>query len=181
MEALPLQLTDFASAPNLVRLFLDRADELGERPFLTAKGDGAWQALSWTETARQVCLLAEALRAMGLEHGDRVVLVAENCPEWAIADLAIMAAGCVTTPAYTTNTERDHLHVLDNSGAKAVIVGSRKLGQPLLPAVVRSGIAQHVIGIEPLRAGQGGFATHQWSELIEGPNAVGAQAARSAV
>ena len=152
-----MQLSDFASAPNLVRLFLDRADELGERPFLSAKVDGVWQPLSWAEAARQVCLLAEALRAMGLEQGDRVVLVAENCPEWAIADLAIMAAGCITTPAYTTNTERDHLHILDNSGAKAVIVATRKLAQPLLPAVIRSGIARHVIGIEPLRHGQAEF------------------------
>ena len=59
-----MQLSDFASAPNLVRLFLDRADELGEKPFLSAKRDGAWQALSWAESARQVCLLAEALRAI---------------------------------------------------------------------------------------------------------------------
>ena len=120
METLPLQLTDFASAPNLVRLFLDRADELGDRPFLAAKQAGAWHALSWRETARQVCLLAESLRKLGLEDGDRVMLVSENRPEWAIADLAVMAAGCVTTPAYTTNTERDHQHILENSGARAV-------------------------------------------------------------
>ena len=87
-----MQLTDFESAPNLVRLFLDRADELGERPFLVAKREGKWQPLSWRETADQVCLLAGALRALGLEVGDRVVLVSENRPEWAIADLAIMAA-----------------------------------------------------------------------------------------
>jgi len=173
-----LQLTDFASAPNLVRLFLDRADELGERPFLSAKADGVWQALSWNETARQVCVLAEALRALGLENGDRVVLVAENCPEWAIADLAIMAAGCITTPAYTTNTERDHAHVLQDSGAKAVIVSTRKLAKPLLPAMIRSGLAEHVIGIEPLRAAQGGtFRTQLWSDLMEGD----ATAARKAV
>ncbi len=177
MEALPVQLTDFASASNLVQLFLDRADEFGERPFLSAKVDGAWQALSWAETARQVCLLAEALRALGLEDGDRVVLVADNGPGWAIADLAIMAAGCVTTPAYTTNTERDHQHVLENSAAKAVIVSTRKLAQPLLPAIVRSGLAEHVIGLEPLRAGQGGFAVHLWSDLLEGD----AEAARTAV
>jgi long-chain acyl-CoA synthetase len=177
MEALPLQLTDFAAAPNLVRLFLDRADELGERPFLASVEDGAWQSLSWAETARRVCLLAEALRRLGLESGDRVVLVAENGPQWAIADLAIMAAGCITTPAYTTNTERDHQHVLENSGARAVIVSTRKLAQPLLPAVLRSGIAEHVIGVEPLRPGQAGFATHLWSELIEGD----AAAARAAV
>src|SRR5688572_12041434 len=178
MEALPLQLSDFASAPNLVRLFLDRADELGERPFLSAKTEGAWQALSWAESARQVCLLAEALRAMGLEDGDRVVLVAENSPKWAIADLAIMAAGCITTPAYTTNTERDHLHILQDSGAKAVIVSTQKLADVLLPAMVRSGVAEHLIGIDPIRAGQSGsFACHLWGELIQGD----AEAARAAV
>jgi long-chain acyl-CoA synthetase len=178
MEMLPLQLTDFASAPNLVQLFLDRADELGDQPFLAAKTDGKWQSLSWRETARQVCLLAESLRALGLTDGDRVMLVSENRPEWAIADLAIMAAGCVTTPAYTTNTERDHQHILENSGARAVIVSNAKLAQPLLPAMIRAGSAQHLIGMEPLRAGQrGAFACHVWDDLLSGD----AEAARAAV
>ena len=172
-----MQLSDFEAAPSLVRLFLDRADELAERPFLAAKRDGQWQSLSWRETAEQVCLLAEALRRLGLEDGDRVVLVSENRPEWAIADLAIMAAGCVTTPAYTTNTEGDHLHILQNSGAKAVIVSTARLAKPLLPAMVRSGIAANVIGIEPLRAGQGSFACHLWADLVAGD----AAAARRAV
>ena len=55
-----------------------------------------------------------------------MLLVSENRPEWLIADFAIMAAGCITVPAYVTNTERDHLHVLDNSGASAVIVANRQ-------------------------------------------------------
>ncbi|HLV07470.1 MAG TPA: long-chain fatty acid--CoA ligase [Croceibacterium sp.] len=172
-----MQLKDFAAAPNLVRLFLDRADARGDRPSLVAKRDGRWQPLSWREAAEQVCLLAEALRRLGLEQGDRVVLVSENRPEWAIADLAIMAAGCITTPAYTTNTEADHLHILDNSGAKAVIVSSRKLAEPLLPAAIRSGMAAHVIGIEPLRPVQSSFACHVWDDLLVGD----ADAARLAV
>ena len=173
-----MQLTDFASAPNLVRLFLDRADELGDRPFLSAKVDGEWRTITWREAARRVCLLAESLRRLGHQDGDRVVLVSENRPEWAIADLAIMAAGCITAPAYTTNTERDHLHILENSGAKAAIVSTRKLAEPLLPALVRSGIAEHLIAIEPLKSGQSGsFANHTWAELIEGD----AEAARAAV
>jgi len=173
-----LQLTDFASAPNLVRLFLDRADELGERPFLSAKAEGAWQALSWAETARQVCLLAEALRALGLEDGDRVVLVAENRPEWAIADLAIMAAGCVTVPAYTTNTERDHVHILENSEASAVIVSGEKLAKPLLPAALRTNSVRHVIGIDRLKLPQSGaIEFHHWPDLLAGD----AEAARGAV
>ncbi|MBO0750281.1 MAG: long-chain fatty acid--CoA ligase, partial [Porphyrobacter sp.] len=167
-SARAVQIADFDASKTLVELFLKRADELGDKPFLTAKHDGAWRSLSWREAGEQVCLLAEALRRLGLDDGDRVVLVSENRPEWALADLAIMAAGCITTPAYTTNTERDHAHVLENSGARAVIVSDRKLAKPLMPAVVRTGIAEHVIGIEPLRASQGEFRTHLWSDLLQG-------------
>ena len=57
------------------------------------------------------------------------MLVSENRPEWLIADLGIMAAGCVTVPTYTTNTTRDHQHILANSGASAVIVSTQKLAK----------------------------------------------------
>ena len=80
------------------------------------------------------------------------MLVSENRPEWCIADLAIMAAGCVTVPTYTTNTERDHQHILDDSGARAVIVSTQKLAQTLLPAAQRTSGCEHVIAIEKLPA-----------------------------
>jgi long-chain acyl-CoA synthetase len=173
-----LQLSDFDASPNLVSLFLRRVAELGDRPMLRAKRDGTWHAISWNEAARRVCLIAEALRRMGLKDGDRVMLVSENRPEWCLADLGIMAAGCVTVPAYTTNTERDHLHVLDNSGACAVIVSDAKLAKPLLPAVLRSDVTAHVIGIEPQRRAQASTVEfHDWADLLSGD----ADAARVAV
>ena len=171
-------LSDIDSANNLVELFLKRADAKGDKPFLGAKIGGQWQTISWRDAADQVCLLAENLRAIGLKDGDRVCLVSENRPEWCIADLAIMAAGCITVPAYVTNTERDHVHILDNSGAKAVIVSTDKLSVPLIPAIFRTGIAEHLIPIESVRAYQGGNITaHPWSQMTSGD----ASAARKAV
>ena len=173
-----MKLADFESYSSLVAMFLDRARTRGDRPFLAAKRDGQWQTQSWREVADQVCRLAQGLLAIGLHPGDRVMLVSENRPEWCIADLAIMAAGLVTVPAYVTNTERDHLHVLENSNARAVIVASAKLAKPLLPAVFRAEAAEHVIGIEPLRQAQAGtVAFHEWGKLIAGE----AAAARAAV
>jgi long-chain acyl-CoA synthetase len=153
---------------NLVAMFFARAKEKGDAPFLWRKQGGAWQPLSWAETARQVSSLAAALKALGLKRGDRVMLVSENRPEFCISDLAIMAAGCVTVPTYTTNTERDHQHILDNSGACATIVSTEKLAKTLLPAVLRATSGNHiVIGIDEFRAGQaGGFTFHQWRTLI---------------
>src|SRR5438046_6091535 len=93
---------------NLVSMFLTRAEEKGDEPFLWAKRGGEWRLISWAEAARQVAALAASLRRVGLQPGDRVCLVSENRPEWLIADLGIMAAGCITVPRYTTHTTRSH-------------------------------------------------------------------------
>jgi len=157
----------FETFPNLVAMFFARASELGDAPFLWAKSGGAWQSRSWAETARQVSSMAVALRSLGLVAGERVMLVSENRPEWCIADLAIMAAGCVTVPTYVTNTERDHAHILSDSGACAVIVSNAKLARNLMPAVVRSTHCKLVIGIEDVRIGQSGDVSyHDWRTLI---------------
>ena len=171
-------LQDIDNAQNLVALFLKRADQKGDAPFLGHKSGGQWVTQSWRSAAEHVCLLAEALRRMGLNDGDRVALVSENRPEWCIADLAIMAAGCITVPTYTTNTRRDHAHILDNSGARAVIVSNEKLLAPVVGAIGQTGLVEHVIGIEDLKRQQSGsFEYHFWGTLITGD----AAAARAAV
>jgi long-chain acyl-CoA synthetase len=153
------------AAPNLVALFLDRADEQPGAPFLKAKTGGQWQTISWGEARDIVAGLSAALNGIGIGKGDRVVLVSENRPEWCLADLAIMAAGGISVPAYTTNTEADHLHILTNSGAKAAIVSGAKLAKNLLPAALGTDACRTIITMEPLADVQG-LAIHEWAKLI---------------
>ncbi len=154
--------------PNLVAMFFARAAERGDAPFLWAKTDGRWVSTSWADAARQVASLATALNAIGLKRGDRVMLVSENRPEWCISDLAIMAAGCVTVPTYVTNTVRDHGHIIENSGACAIIVSTEKLARTVLPAALRAThSSEKIIMIEPMRtAQQGSLEFHDWHDLI---------------
>ncbi len=163
--------TQLEHFPNLVTMFLTRVREKGDQPFLWSKQGGSWQPISYNEAARQVAALAGALRRLGLKQGDRVMLVSENRPEWLIADLGIMASGCVTVPTYTTNTTRDHQHILANSGASAVIVSGQKLAKNLLPAVLFSSECRHVISIDDIISGQspGAASFHHWEELVSGP------------
>jgi long-chain acyl-CoA synthetase len=95
------------------------------------------------------------------------VLVGENRPEWLISDLAIMAAGCITVPTYTTNTTRDHAHILNNSGARAAIVSTDELARNLVPAALLGSDCRHLIGIEDIRTGQASdpLSFHRWHDL----------------
>ncbi|QXQ06666.1 long-chain fatty acid--CoA ligase [Sphingosinicellaceae bacterium] len=153
--------------PNLTRMFFEQAARLGDAPFLWRKTAGTWQSISWCEASETVASLADALIALGIQPGDRVVLVSENRPEFCIADLAVMAAGGVTVPTYVTNTEADHLHILENSGARLVIVSTQKLASVLMPAVYNAHACTTAIGIEPLRVGpDNDIALHDWSTLL---------------
>ena len=166
----PAQLAARVDAwPNLVTMFLDIADERGDAPFLSRKLGGAWQTLSWAQTRDAVASLSAALITLGIKRGDRVVLVSEKRPEWCIADVAIMAAGAITVPAYTTNTTADHAHILGNSGARAVIVSGPKLAALLLPAAAASDNCRTVIGIDALKDAQRSdspLEIHQWQAVI---------------
>jgi long-chain acyl-CoA synthetase len=144
---------DYHECRSLPAMFFDEAARQGDKPFLWAKHEGAYRSVSWAEAARDVRRLARGLAALGITRGERVAIVAENRPEWAIADFAIMSAGAITVPAYTTNTVEDHRHVLATSGAAAVIVSKPLLSARVLAAANQTQTMRMVISIEPA-AGQ---------------------------
>ncbi|MEE8507024.1 MAG: AMP-dependent synthetase/ligase [Kiloniellales bacterium] len=159
---------DYSIWQSLPALFFQKAGELAEKDFLWAKRDGAYQSMTWREAETAVRDLSRGLRALGLERGDRVLLLLENRPEWLIADVAIMAAGAITVPTYTTNTAPDHAHILGNSGARGAIVSTRALAKRLLPAAMDSAECEWLVSIEDLDAGQRGpLDLYSWAQALE--------------
>ncbi|MGH6968337.1 MAG: AMP-dependent synthetase/ligase [Stellaceae bacterium] len=158
---------DYHSCPNLAAMFFTEAARQGDQPFLWAKHAGAYRALSWRAARQQVIDLAKGLRALGIGRGDRVVLVAENRPEWVVADFAIMSAGAITVPAYTTHTIDDYRHVITNCTAKAVIVSTAALAQRVLPAAAQSPSVVATLTIEPVeKAAPARIAHRTWQAAL---------------
>src|SRR5580692_3488329 len=139
---------DYDAIKSLPAMFFATAVRRGDRPFLWAKKDGRYQSTTWAEAASAVSRLARGLAALGVAPGDRVALAAESRPEWVIADLAIMSAGAITVPAYTTNTVEDHRHILSNSGARAVVTSKPPLSARVCDAAVQLPNVRRVIAME---------------------------------
>jgi long-chain acyl-CoA synthetase len=152
----------YDSWPNLATMFFERMAAIGDGPFLSAKRDGEWRAISGNQAAAHSAALAGALRAMGVVAGDRVMLVSENRPEWAIADLGIMAVGAITVPAYVTNQVNDHLHVMTDSGAKTVIVSNAKLAETVRAAAKDAPDMDTLVLID----GEPGNEELSWADLL---------------
>jgi long-chain acyl-CoA synthetase len=158
---------DHDRLPSLPAMLVAQAGAHGARPFLWSKRDGAWTSLSWRETVEQIRVLARALLALGLRRGDRVGLIAENRPEWLIADYAIMAAGGITVPGYTTNTVDDNRHIFTNAGVTGVIASSRALADRALAAARQTQGCGFLVAIEPPPLAQDtGIRVLAWSEAM---------------
>ena len=111
---------------SLVELFFEKFEEISrtsDQQFLKWLKDNKKKFLTWKEVEMKVIALSEYLKE-GLSKGDRCVLLSENRPEWLIADLAIMNAGGVTVPLFTTYSEKDYEYIIKDCNPKICIVSN---------------------------------------------------------
>ena len=110
-------------APDtLARMFWDRVDRSGERPAQQFKQSADWKTVTWREVGDVVREVALGLLALGRGKGDAVALLSASRAEWVQADFAIFSAGCVTVPVYPTYPPDLIAYVVNDSGAKTIIV-----------------------------------------------------------
>ena len=150
---------------NLPQAFSEKAGERGDTPMLWAKRYNAWQPISWAEARDTVSAVSRGLRRLGVKRGDRVMLVSENRPEWGLADLAIMSAGAITVPAYTTNTVADHIHIIADSDPRVAIVSNARLAERLLPAIRNTGSIKTGVTMEGAGGESDGVSIINWRDL----------------
>jgi long-chain acyl-CoA synthetase len=110
---------------TLNEIFFGAIERWGERPVvMRVKRAGAWQPLSYRDLLDAVRSVSLGLGSLGVREGDRVAILAENRPEWAIADYACLAARCIDVPIYPTLPPAQIAYQLRDAGVVAIIVSS---------------------------------------------------------
>ncbi len=143
--------------PNLPAMMLALARTWPDRPMLRSFRDGAWQRTTWGGFGRAAASVARGLAAAGVGPGDRVLIAADNRPEYPIAETALMAIRAVPVPAYVSNTIEDHAHLLRDSGARAAIVGSPMLAGRIREAGARAGGLDLLVVMDGEAEAAGGY------------------------
>ncbi len=105
-------------------IFFTVVDRDEPRLVLYRKND-SWTAVSSGDFYRNVISVAWALAHWGIRKGDRVAILSENRPEWAMADFATLFLGAVTVPTYSTLTGEQTAFVLRDSGARVIFVSTK--------------------------------------------------------
>jgi len=94
--------------------------------------DGHWTDITSKLLHDSVVTLARTLQDWGIRKGDRVAILSENRPEWAIADFAVLSIGAVDVPIYATLIAEQVAAILKDSGARIAFVSSKEQLEKLL-------------------------------------------------
>ncbi len=100
---------------NIPALFRETSARLSDKTAMRKKELGIWNDITWNEYYETSRSLAAAFLHFGLEKGQCVSIIGENCPEWVFADMGIIMAGGVSVGIYTTNSAEQCQYVIDNS------------------------------------------------------------------
>ena len=107
---------------TLAEAFSAQAARLGERVFLKDKTGKAWRNHSWSDIDDEAGRLRAGLLRLGLEPGDRIAILSDNCPRWVVVDQAALGMRAVVVPLYTTSGVEETRHILADSAARIVAV-----------------------------------------------------------
>jgi long-chain acyl-CoA synthetase len=107
---------------TLTELFFTSVERYADnRPAaVRAKIAGEWRSITHRDLARRVVAVAVGLKELGIRPGDRVSILSETRPEWAIADYACLCAQAADVPIYPTLTAKQTEYILKDSGAIGV-------------------------------------------------------------
>lgn len=103
-------------------IFRETVMRYGERVALRKKEFGLWHDISWNDFYRKASCVGAALASMGLQKGDCVSIIGDNCPEWVVIDLGVQCAGGVSVGVYSTNAWPQVEYVVQNSESKFFFV-----------------------------------------------------------
>ncbi|MDM7941957.1 MAG: long-chain fatty acid--CoA ligase [Hydrogenophaga sp.] len=105
------------------------------------------QVITYRQLFDQAQRLAAHLRSQGVEDGDRVILLMQNCPQWVVAHFAILRANAVVVPVNPMNRSDELQHYITDPDARVAVVAADLAGELLKAnaAVPAAGRLRHLV------------------------------------
>src|SRR5712671_2106912 len=135
---------------TLNQLFFEAVSMYNRPDALQVKRGGAYQPISHSQVAERVRRAARGLSSLGVRRGDRVAILSENRPEWAIADFACLTTCLTDVPIYPTLPADQIAYMLKDSGAVAVFVSNKLQAEKIREIRAQLPALKTVIGFDDI-------------------------------
>jgi long-chain acyl-CoA synthetase len=122
---------EFSTVPSLLRNVVENIQS-PEETFLIHKKNTEWEEISFAMTLSKADAVSAYFLTRGIKKGDRLGLMIENSPEYVYYDQGIQQIGAVNVSIYPTLSEHEVEYIINDSGIKAILVGSPFLFKKIL-------------------------------------------------
>jgi long-chain acyl-CoA synthetase len=113
-------------------------------------GRHCWVDTTWLEMSHEIGRWQQAMKRMGLSKGDRVAMMLRNSREWVIFDQAALGLGLITVSLYADDRPGNAAHILQESGAKLVLVAGKLQWRGLLAHENGLPTVEQIVSIAPI-------------------------------
>jgi long-chain acyl-CoA synthetase len=107
---------------SIIDIFEERVESSADRVALRFREEDRTVSWTWKDWRDEIWKLVAHLHEMGVESGDRVVILSSNRPEWVVVDLAIMYIGAVSVPIYPATLARHCRWTLRHADADWMVI-----------------------------------------------------------
>jgi long-chain acyl-CoA synthetase len=137
---------------TLNQLFFEACEQYDKSDALQVKVDGVYRPISHRTLLERVRHASLGLQDLGVRSGDRIGLLSENRPEWAIADYACLTTCVADVPIYPNSTADQAAYILRDSGAVALFVSTAEQAAKIAQIRRQLPTLRHVIGFDGSRS-----------------------------
>jgi long-chain acyl-CoA synthetase len=117
---------EFLDCDTPQKVFRRRVQAWAKTSALRYKKRGLWESVTWETYFKQARAVGLALAQIGLQHGDRICVLAENRPEWLYADMGAQCMGFVGNGIYPTSSAEQVAFILQHSQARVLFVENQE-------------------------------------------------------
>src|SRR4051812_16271600 len=144
---------------NLVDIYTDAVKTFPDSPLFGTKRAGQWEWMTYLEFGKQTDAFRAGLAELGLKRGDRIAIIANNRPEWAIAAYACFGLGIAFVPMYEAQLPKDWEFIVKDCEAKALIVATDAITEKTKPFLASIPSLEHIISLDPATKADGKVKT----------------------
>ncbi|MEM9187904.1 MAG: long-chain fatty acid--CoA ligase [Myxococcota bacterium] len=148
---------------SLVDIYKHSTSTFVDRPLFGEKKGGDWKWMSYGDFKNATDAFRAGLKDLGVESGDRVAVISNNRPEWAIAAYATYGSGACYVPMYEAMLNKDWKYILGDCEAKAVVVANESIRNRIQEFRSELPKLEHVIVID----GEGNDDSTAWADVIQ--------------
>lgn len=107
---------------TVTQLFAKRCADLGDQTAHREKDLGIWKSYSWRDYWNHAKWIGLGLKALGLQRGEVVSILSEDCREWLYADMGIQGVGGIASGVYTTDAASQLAYLINDSDSRFLFV-----------------------------------------------------------